>query len=326
MKIVIAIPKMEEYRDLFLEAAQGRAELVFLEPSALCAESLADADAVIGNAPVEAIRTAKELKWLQIIYAGVETYTGNPTFPGQVMLTNATGAFGGIIAEYVLAGILASYRRLFQYKDQQRMQLWKDAGSESMLMAKQALILGAGDIGEQTARRLKAFEASVTGIRRVVREKPECFDRMAVLDELDELLPEMDLVIGCLPKTPETIHILDERRLRRMKKGALIVNVGRGSLIETEGLVRVLEEGHLSGAVLDVTEVEPLPQDHPLWKMDQVLITPHVSGKSFGHVKQVEQKIISICCENLKRFLEGKPLCNRIDFESGYAAVENRGR
>lgn len=323
-KVVVAVSGLEPFRKEFERAAAGRADLQFVKGRDLTQEVLREADAVIGNPSVELLQGAKKLCWLQATNAGVERYTGNPAFPNQVMLTNMTGAFGAVISEYVLAGVLALYRRLFVYRNQQRAQLWQDAGAEQTLSGKRALILGAGDIGGQTARRLKAFDVSVTGIWRIPRKIPPYFDSMAVMTDLDTCLSDADLVIGCLPSTPETIHILDERRLRLMKKGAVLVNVGRGSLIDTDALVRVLREKRLGGAVLDVTEPEPLPQGHPLWDMEQVIVTPHISGKSFGH--GVEQVIAQICCENLSRFLDGRQLRNLVDLKSGYADYRFRGR
>lgn len=326
MKIVAAIPCKEQYREWLNNVVNDRAELVFVQPSEVTEEVIADAEVIIGNPPRRMMKAARKLKWLQTVSAGVEGYVQCEEFPKDAMLTNMTGAFGCIIAEYVMAGVLSMYRRLFDYKRQQQQRLWQDAGSELMLMGKQVLILGAGDIGEETAKRMAVFGAHVTGVRRVVREVPEAFERMATLDQIDELLGKADIVVGCLPHTPATVHILDERRLRLMKKGALFVNVGRGSLVDTEALVKVLEEGHLMGAVLDVMEIEPLPKEHPLWGMNQVLLTPHVSGKSFGHVSQVEEKIIRTCCENLGRYMQGQPLKNIVDRNFGYADYKDRGR
>lgn len=325
MKIVAAISCKDKYKECFYKIVNDKAEMVFVQPSEITEEIIADAEVIIGNPPRRMMKAANKLKWLQTVSAGVEGYVQCEDFPTDAVLTNMTGAFGCIIAEYVMAGVLSMYRRLFDYKRQQEQCLWQDAGSELMLMGKQVLILGAGDIGEETAKRMAAFGAHVTGVRRIIRDIPSAFERMATLDQIDELLGEADIVVGCLPHTPETVHILDERRLRLMKKGALFVNVGRGSLVVTEALVKVLEEGHLMGAVLDVMEVEPLPKDHPLWGMNQVLLTPHVSGKSFGHVVQVEEKIIRACCENLERYLEGKMLKNRVDRTYGYADYKYRG-
>ncbi len=319
MKVLAVIPYKDEYKLWMEQAAAQRAEVVFVNKSDLTEEMAAEADIMIGNPPLKILAAARNLKWLQTVSAGVENYVQFADFPKDAVLTNMTGAFGCIIAEYVMAGVLSMYRRLFDYRELQEQRVWMNAGSEFMLMGKQVLILGAGDIGEETAKRMKAFGAHVIGVRRVVREVPESFEKMVTMDEIDEWLGEADVVVGCLPHTPETVHILDERRLRLMKKGALFVNVGRGSLVVTDALVKVLEEGHLMGAVLDVMEIEPLPKEHPLWGMKQVLLTPHVSGKSFGHVRQVEERIVRICCENLERYLDGKALKNRVSRKDGYA-------
>ena len=135
---------------------------------------------------------------------------------------------------------------------------------------------------------------------------------------LDQQLQKADIVIGCLPGTPETKGLLNYERLYSMKKDAILVNVGRGSLIPTEDLIRVLEEGHLKGAVLDVFETEPLPETSPLWNMENVLITPHIAGPSFGGNAEVQDMIWNICMENMERYLNGKKLKNIVRLKNGY--------
>ena len=323
MNILVTVPFREKHKNKLQEAAQGE-KIVYVdvrkEPERY-RQLLGEAEIVIGNPSVEELQSAGKLRFLQSTNAGTEKYTERPGFPAHVLLCNMTGAFGGIISEYILGAVLMMYRRFPDYIRQQKLELWQDAGSEQTLMGKTALILGAGDIGTNTAKRLKAFEVCTIGIRRVVREKPDCFDRMETLDALDRLLPEADIVIGCMPKTDKTVHLLDETRLRRIRKNGLLVNAGRGSLIVTEDLVKVLSEGHLMGAVLDVTDPEPLPPEHPLWGMENVLITPHISGISFGHTPQVEDKVARICCQNLKAYLEHSELINVVDWETGYRKV-----
>lgn len=326
MKIVIAVGGLKPYEEEYRKAAGGRAELVFVNGSELTEEMLRDADGLIGNPPVGLLKSAERLRWLQTISAGVENYTEAPDFSERILLTNVTGAFGDAIAEYILGGLLALCRRLFLYKEQQKNGIWKDVGAEISLSGKKALILGAGDIGRQTAVRLGAFGVHVTGVRRVARDCPAEFERMITLQELDEYLPEADIIVGCLPQTPQTIRLLDENRFAKMKHGVLLVNVGRGTMIDTEALVRALDCGQVQGAVLDVTDPEPLPTEHELWKKEQVLITPHISGRSFGHNKGVEQAIVQITSDNMKRFLDGRPLRNTVDFQSGYADYRMRGK
>lgn len=157
----------------------------------------------------------------------------------------------GIISEYVLGGILTMYRKFPSYIEHQQKRLWQDAGSEQALMGKTALILGTGDIGTNIAKRLSAFDVYTIGIRRTAKFASEWFDEVYTLDALDEQICRADIVIGCLPKTVKTTHLLNQGRLRKMKKGGLVVNVGRGSLIVQPDLIQLLEEGYLSGAVLD---------------------------------------------------------------------------
>ena len=215
------------------------------------------------------------------------------------------------------------YRKFPSYIEHQQKRLWQDAGSEQALMGKTALILGTGDIGTNIAKRLSAFDVYTIGIRRTAKFASEWFDEVHTLDALDEQICRADIVIGCLPKTAKTTHLLNQVRLRKMKKGGLVVNVGRGSLIVQPDLIQLLEEGYLSGAVLDVTDPEPLPSDNLLWGMKNVLITPHVSGISFGHAPQVEERVAKICAHNLKAFLNHTEMMNVVDWESGYRKAEN---
>ena len=167
------------------------------------------------------------------------------------------------------------------------------------------------------AKRLRGFDCTVIGIRRTGGMLPG-FDEMHTLGELDDLLPRADVVAGCLPGTKETAGLLNESRLRRMKPSALLINCGRGSLIDTAALETALQEGRLGGCALDVTEPEPLPGESPLWNMENVILTPHISGASFGHVAETEDRIYALAAENLRRYLEGEPLLNRVDFAAGY--------
>ena len=141
---------------------------------------------------------------------------------------------------------------------------------------------------------------------------------MHTQSDIDSHLPQTDLVIGSKPNTKETGHILNYDRLCLMKSDALFINAGRGSLIDTDALIRALEARRIAGAVLDVLEKEPLAADSPLWKMPNVLITPHISGRGFGHDPATERKIWDICLENLRRYLSGEDIINEIDFARGY--------
>ena len=200
--------------------------------------------------------------------------------------------------------------------------LWVQNRSSDTIYGKNVLILGTGDIGKNIAHRMQAFETHVTGIKRTAvsehSQQLKDFDEVYDLTALDDKLPQADIVIGCLPGTLETKGLLNYDCLHSMKKDAVLINVGRGSLIPTEDLIRALQEGHLKGAVLDVFETEPLPFDSPLWEMDQVILTPHIAGPSFGGNAEVQDMIWNICMENLERYLNGKELKNIVRLNEGY--------
>ncbi len=319
MKVLVAFDRSQALKDRIVEAADGRCELIFTKESgADKAAALLDAEVVIGNLTQEELAQAKALRWLQIPWSGVNAYSAMAQFPQNVTLTNTTGAFGKVIAEHVIGSMLVFCRTFLPYFRNQQQSLWRDAGAQKTLEGKTALILGAGDIGTQTAKRLRAFEMQIIGVRRTAGACPDCYDEMHTLEDLDALLPRADFIVCALPDTPLTRGLFDEARLLRCKRDAVLVNVGRGSLIVSDDLARVMRSGHLWGASLDVTDPEPLPPDHPLWQLDNVLITPHVAGASFGKLAETEDKISDLIAENLRRWLDGRPLANVVDLSVGY--------
>lgn len=299
-------------------AVNGRLEVVDageLPDESQKRKAIGEAGIIIGEPDIADIRDSKTLEWVQMTWAGTDKYTCHKGFPKQAVLTNMSGAFGVIMSEYAVGAILSLYRRFPTYYKQQEKGLWMDAGCEESLCGKTVLLLGTGDVGASLAVRLKAFGTKNIGIRRNKAYVPEGFDEMHDFAMLDMLLPQADIIACSLPDKPFTRGLLDERRLRLMKRDALLLNMGRGSLIVTEALVRVLLDGRLRGVVLDVTAPEPLPKEHPLWKMENVLLTPHVAGPSLGHNRATQERIVDICCENLKRYLDGRALINVIASE-----------
>ncbi len=279
-------------------------------------EYVPKADIIVGQPP----KDLSGVKLLHSTNAGVERLLAD--IPEDVVIANVTGAFGEVISEYIIGGVLALNRNLLRYHEQQRQHIWRDIPQGILLCGKNALILGCGDIGTSTAEKLRAFGMNVTGIRRSP-VPTHGFDRVFGMNMLDELLPQTDLLICCLPHTSETVGLLSEKRITLMKCGSILVNVGRGSLIDEASLINSLKSGKLAGAVLDVFGQEPLPESSPLWDMENVLITPHISGPSFGHFPEVERRIAEICAENISKFLAGKPLVNVIDRSKGYADRES---
>ena len=284
---------------------------------------LAAAEVIVGFPPVPRLATAKNLQWLQIPWSGADGYADHPDFPSHVLLTNATGAFGRPIAEYAFGAVFTLMRRFHQYRDCQKEAQWQRQGDEMSPTGKHVLILGAGDIGTNAARLFKMMDCRITGVRRVVREVPAEFDAMITLEQVDSVLPDADIVICCMPHTPLTQGFLNRKRLESMKKTAILVNVGRGTLIDHDALADVLNAGLIYGAALDVTCPEPLPQDHPLWKCRNVLITPHVSGQTFAGLKDKENYFFQVCKANLEAYRDGKKLQNQVDLKTGYRVTTN---
>lgn len=301
MNILINAPFSEKNKNLIISEAKGQ--------TFLSSDEIKNADIIIGDIPERFYGRLSNLKWLQLTSAGADKITYSNAIGSDVILTNASGAFGEVISEYVIGGILYLYRDLFTYRKNQGNKIWHDTKKERMILGSRALILGCGNIGQCVSQRLRSFGAKTVGIRRTNKSLPE-FDKTYTVDTLDELLPIADIVICALPKTPETEHILNASRISAIKQGALIVNVGRGSVIDTNALTDQLKSGHLFGAVLDVFENEPLDKDSPLWEMDNVLITPHISGVSFGHSEHTENLIAEICAQNLRKYLSGEQLRN----------------
>ena len=315
-KLLITVPVKDHVRESLLQEFSSAYNIIFAqEDPETIARELQDAEIVIGEPAPALLHSAKNLKWMQITWAGADRYTGN--FPEGVTLTNASGAFGRIISEYTMGMILSQYKRLPKYYVNQKSKIWADLGSERSLLHKRVLILGTGNVGGSIAQKLHAFGTYNIGLNRSGK-CPEHFDEGYSLGKLEDYLPEADILIGALPKTPYTLGLLDYRRLKMLKPDALLVNVGRGTMIVTKDLEKVLSEGHLSGAILDVVDPEPLPSTSPLWDCDRVLLTPHISGIGFDHEPETEAVIWDICRQNLRSYAQGLPLVNQVDIAYGY--------
>ena len=311
-KILVLVPFAPAQRRQLAEAAPGW-EFLYAKEDAAQQTLPEGVEIVIGEPEHAAIAAAPELKWVQMTWAGTDKYTAAPEpFPAGVALTNASGAFGPIMSEYALGAVLTLYHRFPAYLQNQRQERWEDAGAERSLRGKLALIFGAGDVGRCTAEKLSFFGAHVTGVRRRVSEVPAGFERLVSLEAAEGELPKADIVVCCIPNSAATAGYFGARRLALLKEDAVLVNMGRGSFVDAQALARRLEQFPAFSAALDVTDPEPLPEGHPLWQLENVLITPHVAGPSFGHCPDTEARICEICCGNLRRWLAGQPLKNRV--------------
>lgn len=275
---------------------------------ALRLREIADAEIVIGEPGMDELTAAKKLKWVQMTWAGADRYL-HGGFPRDVLLTTASGAFGETIAEHTLAMLFSLCRRLPAYQSAGK---WQDIGSEKRIAGSTALIFGCGNIGTEIARRLQALGVHTIGVCRSARQPRTYFGALTNLSCAAAFLPEADFILCALPSNAETARFFDAERLSLCKDDAVLINVGRGSLIDLQALTTLVKSGKFFGVGLDVTEPEPLPPEHPLWTLPNVVITPHIAGVSFGHLPETEEKIWAICRENLQYYLGGKPLRNRV--------------
>ena len=316
VKLLVTVPCKKAVLERFQQDFENELDITFAnEDPQIIEKAIKEAEIIIGEPKPELLHTAKNLKWIQITWAGADRYTGN--FPENVILTNTSGVFGRIISEYTMGMILAQYKRLPGYYVNQKKKQWKDLGKERSLLHNRILILGTGNVGSSIAQKLHAFGTYNIGINRSGKAA-EYFDEVHTQEALDALLPQADIVIGALPKTTGTMGLLDYRRLHLMKEDALLVNVGRGTMIVTKDLERTLAEGRFYGVLLDVMDPEPLPQESPLWSCERVLLTPHISGIGFDHEPQTEAAIWDICFDNLHRYLKGESLTHTVNIAAGY--------
>ena len=316
-KIVVTIPVEDRHKEYFEKIGDGSA-FVYTSPSAVTGEDIRDAEIIIGNVEPGLLKEAENLKWIQLNSAGSDNYCIPGVLKPGVILTNATGAYGLAISEYMVGMSFLLQNKFYRYCRNQADHQWKDEGDVTSVWGSATLVVGLGDIGGEYSKRMKALGSYTIGVRRTPGEKPEYLDEIYTTDSLDELLPRADFVALSLPNSPSTYHIMDERRLGLMKPGAYLLNVGRGSAIDGDALCRALKEGHLGGCGVDVMDPEPLPGDHPLWDAPRMVITPHISGQY--HLKETFERIVRIAGENLEKFLDGDAdgMRNLVDFGTGY--------
>jgi phosphoglycerate dehydrogenase-like enzyme len=276
------------------------------------------ADAILGFCSSAVLDAASDLVWVQVFGAGVERCVSNERIrSGDVVLTNMQKMSSPVIGEHVIAMMLALSRALPAYaklmKDGEWLRGPEHTGPMQSYGGNTVLIAGLGGIGTEVARLAAALGMRVVGTRRSSKEGPEFVDYVGLSDELPGLAAEADFIVNALPLTDETTGLFDAEFFTGAKKGAFFINVGRGKSVVTADLVDALESGQLAGAGLDVTEPEPLPSGHPLWQMDNVIITPHVSARGGNRIRHG-----LLVTENLRRFIAGEPLLNVVDAVAGY--------
>lgn len=282
---------------------------------AILLREAADADAVIGRPTIPLVRTAKQLRWVQITSAGVKPFLFPELVGSDVVMTNAQTLSSAAIADHAFAMLLALTRKLNHFIPDRANETWRGGNYGLVeLEGKTALVIGTGGIGSNVAWRARAFGMHVIGVDPEEFPPRPSFDRMVYPDRLDEVVPEADVIFVCAPHTKDSEGMLGPAQFEMMRRGSYFIAVSRGGLYDMGSLVRSLDSQHLAGAGVDVTDPEPLPKGHPLWKFDNAIITPHVAtqGRLGGELR------LQLYRENIARFSAGETLRNVVDMKKEY--------
>jgi len=327
-------PAIDQRRLTALQDIAPRLEIVNAEDRDAAIQAIPSAEGFFGKMDEELLRLATQLRWIQTPTASLEHYLFPELIEHPAVLTNMRGLFSDVIADHVLGYILTFARNLHLYRDQQRAKIWAPIGDASSqanfatgpgavtavdrahrhLADCSCGIVGLGAIGEEIARRAAAFGMLVHGVDPHPRSISGLEIEVWPTERLNDLLAISDFVVIAAPHTPATAGLFDIERLRSMKRGAYLINIGRGAIVKLDALTQVLREQYLAGAALDVFETEPLPADHPLWGMSNVLITPHIAAAS----PRIAERHLQTLCENVRRFAAGEPLLNVVDKQVWY--------
>jgi len=314
---VLVLFRMDDEQKARLEAINPDADYTYESPDSVTKERVDEADVILGSVAPAAVASSKNLKWLQLWSAGTDAFQKSGDFPEGAILTNGSGGYGLTISEHTIAMIIMLKRKLYlHYLDQLEGKWGKGVGEISSIYGSRILIIGLGDLGKEFAKKAKALGAYIIGVRRTQGLKPDFVDEVHTVDKLDELLCRADIVTLSVPDTKESRNILNKGRIAKLKSDAIVINVGRGSAIDTEAITEALESGQIGGAALDVTDPEPLPADHKLWKLPNVLITPHASGNH--NLPETYRRLKEIAIENYKAYTTDGQMRNVVDFNRQY--------
>ena len=302
-----------------LQAAAPGVELLLAKDMAEAVRLAPAADAALGFCSAELLAAGPGIRWIQSYSAGVERCVALPALRERdILLTNMQRVAGPVMAEHVIAMMLAWARGLHFYIPERMAGRWTrempPPGRMLTLEGKTVLVVGLGGIGVEVARRTHALGMHVVATRNSGREGPPFVSHVGLPDELLKLAAEADFIVNTTPLTPATINMFDAKFFAAVKPGAFFVNVGRGQSVVQPELIAALRSGRLGGAGLDVTDPEPLPADSPLWQMQNVILTPHVSaGSDLG-----DEARMAIGVENLRRYVAGEKMLSVVDVAKGY--------
>jgi phosphoglycerate dehydrogenase-like enzyme len=284
-------------------------------------QELPDTDIFVGySLRAEQLTHAKKLKWIHSTAAGVAQLMYPELRDSGIVVTNPSGVFSPPMAEHTMGLLLALARN---FPDSTRHQdrshwgqqaIWDQPQRLTELSGKVLLIIGFGSIGRELAKRANAFDMRVWGVTRSGKGDTAHAEKLFSAQQLEEALPHADYVVIAAPETTETRHMIGAAQIARMKPGARLINVGRGSLLDESALISALESGALGGAALDVTSVEPLPPDSPLWKTPNLFITPHTSAVS----DRLWHRETALLMDLLEHWFDGREMFNQVDLARGY--------
>jgi phosphoglycerate dehydrogenase-like enzyme len=302
-----------------LQAAAPGAKLLLAKDAKEAVALAKDADAVLGFCSADVLAAGPGIRWVQSFSAGVERCVAIPALRERgILLTNMQRVAGPVMAEHVLAMMLGYARGLHFYIPERMATRWTRElpapGRMMTLEGKTVLVVGLGGIGVEVAKRAHALGMRVIATRASGREGPPFVTYVGLPDELVKLAAEADFVVNTAPLTPATTHMFDAKFFAAVKPGSFFVNVGRGQSVVQDELIAALRSGRLGGAGLDVTDPEPLPADSPLWQMQNVILTPHVSAQS-----DVDDSVrMAVAVENLRRYVAGEKMLSVVDVAKGY--------
>jgi D-2-hydroxyacid dehydrogenase (NADP+) len=284
-------------------------------------QELPDTDIFVGySLRADQLTAARKLKWIHSTAAGVAQLMYPELRDSGIVVTNPSGIFSVPMAEHTMGLLLALARSFPDSVRQQdlahwsQQELWDKSQHLTELNGQVLLIVGFGSIGREVAKRARAFDMRVWGVTRSGKGDLAHAEKILAVKDLHDALPEADFVLIAAPETAETRHLIGAEQIAKMKRGARLINVGRGSLLDEAALVQALKSGVLGGAALDVTRVEPLPAESSLWKTPNLMITPHTSGVS----DRLWHRQTAILMELLERWFDGRELFNLVDFARGY--------
>jgi len=297
-----------------LQAAVPGVTIVPYDRERLMSE-IVDADGVIGNITPGMIRAARKLKWAQVGVAGVERFLTPELKASDITLTNCKILQGPEIGDHAFALLLTLTRELYRSIPRRTREEWDSAAYHPIeLQGKTAVVVGVGGIGTQIAIRAQAFGMRVIGVDPRDIPYVPFLQQSVPPDRLDSVLGEADVVFVSAPDTPQTQKMFGAKQFALMKKNSYFIAVSRGKLYDAAALVSALDSKRLAGAGLDVTDPEPLPKGHALWKFENVVISPHTAGRSDGE----QARYMALFKENLRRFAAGEPLLYVVDKQKGY--------